>query len=172
MEPHKNLAEELTNNVHQTWKEVRPSCSIPVTQATDTPPGSPSLNRMRNVPGLHWRSSFSASDFCMKPCMELCACVRMCRYPYQLSLYHASYFSLSISHLSISHRPSSHFLPRSLLLLTQPSSTPPSSLPFSFPPPSLLPSSLPPLSFHDSSILPSPHSPLHPFPLEGGLDEV
>ena len=39
------------------------------------PPGSPSLNRMRNVPGVHCSRTFSASDFCMKPWIDLWVCV-------------------------------------------------------------------------------------------------
>ena len=44
------------------------------------PPGSPSLNRMRNVPGVHCSRTFSASDFCMKPWIDLwvCVCEREC----------------------------------------------------------------------------------------------
>ena len=53
--------------------------SSPVTQATEMPPGSPSLNRMRNVPEAHCKSIFSASAFCMKPWMELtCKGVYVC----------------------------------------------------------------------------------------------
>ena len=44
---------------------------VPVAQATEMPPGTSSLNRMRKVPGLHCNSSFSASDLCMKPWIEL-----------------------------------------------------------------------------------------------------
>ena len=43
----------------------------PLTQATEMPPGSPSLNLMRNVPFGLCSSIFSASVLCMKPWIDL-----------------------------------------------------------------------------------------------------